>query len=55
MFASKFIFIWVLDLIFGSYISINGFFGILLVVLCVTITHKLANKVFEKLGDSKLL
>lgn len=51
MFVSKFIFIWVLGLVFGSYININGFFGILLVVLCVTIIHKLAYKIFMKLGQ----
>lgn len=51
MFLSKFVFIWMLDLFFGSYISVNGFFGILLVVLCVTIIHKLAYKVFKKLGE----
>jgi hypothetical protein len=50
MFLSKFIFIWTLDFIFGNYININGFFGVLLVVLCVTIIHKLAYKIFIKLG-----
>lgn len=50
MFLSKFIFIWVLDFVFSTYININGFFGILLVVLSVTIIHKLAYKVFAKLG-----
>lgn len=50
MFLSKFIFIWTLDFIFGNYITIKGFFGILLVVLCVTIIHKLAYKIFIKLG-----
>lgn len=53
MFMSKFVFIWVLDIIFGSYININGFFGILVIVLCVTIIHRLAYKVFNKLGESK--
>lgn len=50
MFLSKFIFIWTLDFIFGNYITIKGFFGILLVVLCVTIINKLAYKIFVKLG-----
>ncbi len=50
MFLSKFVFIWALDLIFGSYIAINGFFGILLVVLSVTIVHKFAYVIFHKLG-----
>lgn len=49
-FFSKFIFIWVLDLLFSAYINIKGFFGILLVVLSVTIIHKLAYKIFTKLG-----
>ena len=50
MFLSKFIFIWALDVLFGDYISINGFFGILLVVLSVTAIHKLAYCVFKLLG-----
>lgn len=50
MFLSKFVFIWVLDLMFGSYINIHGFFGILAIVLCVTIIHKLAYYIFKKLG-----
>lgn len=53
MFISKFVFIWVIDIIFGNNINIYGFFGILLVVLCVTIIHKLADKVFMGLGDSE--
>ncbi len=50
MFTSKFVFIGALDLLFGSYIRVNGFFGILLVVATVTITHKLAYAVFYRLG-----
>lgn len=50
MFLSKFVFIWALDLVFGNYIAINGFFGILLVVLSVTIVHKFAYLIFHKLG-----
>ena len=53
MFLSKFVFIWVIDVIFGNNINIYGFFGILLIVLCVTIIHKLANKVFIKLGNNE--
>lgn len=50
MFLSKFVFIWSLDVVFGAYIAIHGFFGILLVVLSVTIVHKLAYYSFKKLG-----
>jgi hypothetical protein len=51
MFLSKFVFVWVIDLVFGSNININGFFGILLIVLSVTVVHKLADKVFIALSD----
>lgn len=51
MFLSKFVFIFSLDLLFGEYIRVNGFFGILLVVACVTMLHKLAYVIFRKLGD----
>lgn len=51
MFLSKFVFIWTLDLLFGNYINIQGFFGILYVVLGVTMIHKLAYYVFRNLGD----
>ena len=52
MFLSKFVLIWVLGVLFGGYIPINGFFGILAVVLCVTITHKLAYRIFNRLGEN---
>ena len=53
MFFSKFIFIGAIDLVFGDNITIYGFFGILFVVLGVTIVHKLAEHVFKKLGTSE--
>lgn len=51
MFLSKFVFIWAVDVIFGSNITIKGFFGILWIVLSVTVVHKLADAVFSYLGD----
>jgi hypothetical protein len=36
MFLSKFVFIWVIDSIFGANMSIHGFFGILFVALSVS-------------------
>lgn len=53
MFSSKFVFVWVIDMIFGDTINIYGFFGILAVVLCVTIVHKLADKLFVALGTDE--
>ena len=51
MFVSKFVFIWVVDFIFGNAINIHGFFGILLIVLSVTLMHKLADRLFIALGN----
>ncbi len=50
MFVSKFIFIWVIDVLFGDYIAIEGFFGILIVVVLVTLVHRLADRVFMALA-----
>lgn len=55
MFLSKFVFIWSIDQVFGDNIDINGFFGILYLVLAVTILHKSADLVFRNLGDSARL
>ncbi len=53
MFLSKFVFIWAVDFVFGKNISINGFFGILAVALCVTVVHKLADYIFVKLDGQQ--
>jgi hypothetical protein len=52
MFLSKFVFVWAVDIVFGNNINIYGFFGILSIVLAVTIIHKLADKVFIALGEA---
>lgn len=52
MFLSKFVFIGAINFVFNGAIIVNGFFGILFVVLGVTITHQLAFYVFKKLGNS---
>lgn len=52
MFSSKFVFIWAIDLVFGEDVNINGFFGIFVVALLVTVAHRLADLVFVRLGES---
>lgn len=52
MFSSKFVFIWVIDLLFGDDVDINGFFGIFAVALVVTVVHRLADQVFARLGST---
>ena len=51
MFASKFVFLWAIDLVFGNDVNINGFFGIFVVVLVVTVVHGLADWLFVRLGQ----
>jgi hypothetical protein len=53
MFSSKFVFIWAIDFVFGGNITVVGFFGILLLALAATVTHKLADAVFMKLGSTR--
>lgn len=50
LFSSKYQFIWVIDLVFGTDVDIDGFFGIFAVAVLVTITHRTADGVFVRLG-----
>jgi hypothetical protein len=52
LFASKFVFIWAIDLVLGEDVNINGFFGILAVALVVTLVHRSADVVFVRLGET---
>lgn len=52
LFSSKFVFIWAIDVAFGDDVNINGFFGIFVVALVVTVMHRLADWVFIRLGRS---
>lgn len=52
MFASKFVFVWTIDLVFGDAVNIDGFLGIFAVVLVVTVVHRLADWMFIRLGRS---
>jgi len=50
MFLSKFVFIWSIDAILGDNVNINGFFGVLILAVSVTVIHKLADYAFVRLG-----
>lgn len=51
MFLSKFVFLWVIDMAFGSNITISGFVGLLAIIVCVTVLNKLADYTFLSLAD----
>lgn len=49
MFISKFVFLGVLDRIFGENLNVSGFVGILLVILTFTLLQKMVETVYSKL------
>ena len=51
LFSSKFVFLAVLDLIFGDSVEFSGFFSLMLVVVCLTIAHRLVGLIYVKLAD----
>jgi uncharacterized membrane protein YvlD (DUF360 family) len=53
MFTSKFVFIWAIDLVFGDDVDIDGFFGVFVVALVVTVVHRLADQAFLRLGPDR--
>lgn len=50
MFISKFVFLWVLDIIFGDYLEISGFFGLLIIIVAATVLQKTVDYFYQKLG-----
>lgn len=51
MFLSKFVFLWAIDVLFGGYVRVSGFIGLIAIILSVTLLDKLTSFVFKKLGD----
>jgi len=49
MFVSKFIFLGILNFVFGDNIEIRGFVGLVVIIICATVLTKLAEAVYEKL------
>jgi hypothetical protein len=52
MFFSKFVFVWAIDAAFQDNMNVSGFIGILAVVACATIIHRVAGMIFAKLGNN---
>jgi len=50
MFFSKFIFLAVIDLLFGHTVTISGFIGLLLVIMTMTLAKKGIDLVYQKLA-----
>jgi hypothetical protein len=50
LFLSKFVFLAVIDIIFGSSVEISGFVGILIIILTMTVAKYLIDAVYTKLA-----
>lgn len=50
MFLSKFVFLAVIDFIFGSAVEISGFVGLLFIIIIMTVSKKLIDVAYDKLA-----
>jgi hypothetical protein len=50
MFLSKFVFLGVMDIVFGSAVEISGVLGLVLIIACATVLQKMASWTCKKLG-----
>ncbi len=51
LFVSKFVFLWVISLVFRQEVHISGFIGLLMIVAILTILQQLFELVYHKLAD----
>jgi len=50
LFLSKFVFLAVIDVIFGESVKISGFVGLMMIIITMTVTKKLIDYVYERLA-----
>lgn len=50
MFSSKFVFLAVIDFVFGSAVDITGFIGLMLIIVTMTIVKKLIDIAYARLA-----
>lgn len=51
MFSSKFVFLAVIDRVFGTAVEFSGFFGIFFVIIAMTVAVWIIEWTFDTLGD----
>ncbi len=51
MFVSKFVFLAVIDVIFGNNVNISGFIGLLLIIACLTLVQSLVERIDKNLAN----
>ena len=50
LFLSKFVFLAVIDFIFGSAVEISGFFGLMLIIIVMTVSKQLIDLAYARLA-----
>lgn len=51
LFLSKFVFLAVIEFLFGSYVEISGFVGLMVIIVIMTIAKQGIDYIFNKLAD----
>jgi hypothetical protein len=51
LFLSKFVFLAVIDFVFGEAVEISGFIGLMAIIVTMTVTKELIDYIFNKLSD----
>ncbi len=51
MFLSKFVFLAVIDYLFGAAVDISGFIGLMAIILTMTLVKQLVDYIYLKLAD----
>lgn len=50
LFLSKFVFLWVIDLVFGDAVNISGFVGLMLIIVTMTIIKESIDYAYNRLA-----
>lgn len=51
LFSSKFVFLWVIELVFGGAVEISGFVGLLVIIITMTVVKESLDYVFVQLAE----
>lgn len=51
LFGSKFVFLWVIELVFGGAVEVSGFVGLLLIIITMTLVKESLDYAFRLLAD----
>ncbi len=51
LFGSKFVFLWVIELVFGGAVEVSGFVGLLVIIITMTVVKESLDYVFVQLAE----